>query len=92
MNIELRFDYHSQIICIPDNTIKNICDLQKLFLEWVEEQPDCVIKGHNSKLALSYNENDFLKYINEVILKESDEIAFFIAKTKRIKIDNVIRF
>ena len=36
-------------------------------------------------LGISYNAEDFLKYINEVVLVESQEKAYFISNKKKIK-------
>ncbi len=92
MNIELRFDYYSQIIFIPDEYIKNFDTLQVSFLEWVKEQPDCIIKGPDSSLALSYDENDFVKYVNDVLLKDSREKSYLLRQTKHVKVNRIIKF
>lgn len=92
MNIELKFDYHSCVLFIPDDVSVNIDNVQRDFLEWVFEQPDCIIKGSNNIFALSYDENDFIKYVNGVLLKDSKEKAYKITNTKHSRIQRVIKF
>ena len=92
MNIKIEFDYHSMIIFIPDGYIYDVGKLQERFLEWVEEQPDCFVKGRSGFIALSYDEKDFLKYINEVILQNTNEKAYFVQNKKHIKVNKIIRF
>lgn len=88
----LRFDYHCATLHIPDGYVGMGDDLQKEFLEWVEDQPGCVVKGLNGVLALSYNEVDFLKYTNEVLLKNSKEKAYLLPDSGQVKSDRTISF
>ncbi len=77
MNIELKFDYDSSVIYIPDGCVFDAKELQQSFLEWMQNQPECIIKS-----GYSYNEEDFLRYINNVMLKNSKEKAYFLPCTQ----------
>ena len=93
MNIELKFDYYSCVIYIPDNYIYDVESLQKSFFEWMQQQPECIIDTPNMQKGFSYNEDDFLKYVNNVILKNEREKAYFVSKArKKIKKNCVIVF
>lgn len=92
MSIKIEFDYHSVIVFIPDGYIDNVCKLQEKFLEWVEEQPNCIIKDSSGVIVLAYDEKDFLKYINEVVLQNTNEKAYFVQNKKQIKVNRTIKF
>ena len=92
MNIKVEFDYHYKIIYVPNGYIENVTKLQKMFLEWVVEQPECVVNDPSDAIALHYNENDFLKFINDVILQKTNEKAYFVQKEKRANISMTIKF
>ena len=92
MNIKVEFDYHYKIIYVPNGYIENVTKLQKMFLEWVAEQPECVVNDPSDAIALSYNEKDFLRFINDVILQRTTEKAYFVQKEKRANISMTIKF
>ncbi len=92
MNIKLEFEYHSCVVFIPDGFIISLDDMQMTFLEWVSEQLDCIIKDADNLLALSYDENDFIKYANDVLLKDSKEKAYQVKNAERASIHRVLRF
>ena len=77
MNIELKFDFDTYKVYVPDGYI-DISKLQNDFLEWMREQPECIMQDKKGNLAFSYDADTFLKYINRVILCESNEKAYFI--------------
>lgn len=79
MNIELKFDYYSRTIHIPDGYIHDLKQLQISFLEWMQHQPECIVNTPNNRFGYSYNEDDFLKYVNSVILRNSNEKAYFLS-------------
>ena len=83
MNIELSFDYYSRMIYIPDGIVRDTQELQRSFLDWMQQQPECLVATSNMQLGFSYNEDDFLRYINSVILVNSKEKAYFISTQKR---------
>lgn len=81
MKIELIFDYYSKIINIPDFYTDDILALQEKFLVWASEQKECV-SFYNGHIALSYDADDFLKFINVEILKNRNFKAYFITDKK----------
>lgn len=85
MNIELKFDYHSRIIYVPDGYVSNLADMQLHFFEWLYNQPDCFVQCKNGNLAISYNEETVLNYINNVVLHDSKEKAYCISNVNTIK-------
>ena len=78
MNVELRFDYDSRVIYIPDGYVDDVKILQSSFLDWMQEQPECIVCAPDTQVGYSYNEDDFLRYINNVVLKNSNEKAYFV--------------
>ena len=91
MNILLVFDYESYVLYIPDNYISDIQKIHLDFFEWLEDQKENIVDA-GGRMALSYGPNDFLRYINNVILLDSKEVAYFLPKTNRIKIHRKLRF
>lgn len=85
MIIELRFDCYSCNLFVPDGYVHNINDLQCSYFEWVKEQSDCVAVSPGKQLGFSYNEEDFLKYVNSVILENVNEKAYFVDYPKNIR-------
>lgn len=87
MNIELKFDYYSRMIYIPDGYVYDTKILHSSFFEWVQQQPECIVSAPNKQVGFSYNEEDFLRFINSAVLKNSKEKAYFIShpqkKTKK---------
>ena len=77
MKVILKFDYHSDIIYIPDGYIKNLNEVYMKFFDWLAEQPECLI-NKDGICGLSYDENDFLKYINDEVLEGIGEKAYFV--------------
>ena len=77
MTVELRFDYDSRVIYIPDGYVDDLKILQSSFLDWMQEQPECIVCAPDMQVGYSYNEDDFLRYINSVVLKNSNEKAYF---------------
>lgn len=93
MIIKLEFDLHSHFLFVPDNYTLNLTTLRDEFLDWMQEQPECIISTYDKKLAYSYNEETFLKYINTVVLSDSNEKAYFVnTKNQNSKSKNRITF
>ncbi len=84
MFVKLKFDLHECNVYIPDGCLNNLENLQKNFFEWMYEQPECYME---QKFGYSYNENDFIKYLNTVLLKDYHEKAYLCSqrqiKTKK---------
>lgn len=89
MYINLKFDYYMTTLYVPDGYILDIKLLQDDFLEWVSNNPECIIlsKGGN---VLSYSDKDFLQYVNEELLKESKEKAYIEVKPVKKKIRTLV--
>ena len=82
MVIELRFDYASSFVAVPDGYITSGKELQKSFLAWVEDQPENIVITKDGRAAVSYGDEDIMKYLNSVLLCDSREKAFLIPKEK----------
>ena len=82
MIIELRFDYHSSFVFVPDGYIANGKELQESFLSWVEDQPENIIITKDGRAAVGYSDEDIIKYLNSVLLCDSKEKAYLITKEK----------
>ena len=94
MIIELRISGRTSYINVPNNIILNANNLRDDFLEWMSEQPECIYEYQHGKRRVSgynFNEEVFLKYLNEVVLNDFNERAYFIGvASKRIKKKTVI--
>lgn len=85
MIIRLKFDYTSSLIYIPDGFVLDLKLLQLDFLKWVEEQPECILLDKTGACGISYSSDDFLRYVNEELLGETNEKAYYIQETKNNK-------
>lgn len=92
MDIILKFDYYSRTLYIPDGYIEHLNKIYEQFFEWLFEQPECLVELPKN-LGLRYDENDFLRYINEVILLNSNEKAYLVSgEPKNKKKAPVLKF
>ena len=82
MVIELRFDYASSFVSVPDGYMTSGKEMQKSFLAWVEDQPENIVITKNGRAAVSYGDEDIIKYLNSVLLCDSREKAYMIPKEK----------
>lgn len=93
MKLLLSFEYSSYLVYIPDGYVYSTRKLQEEFLDWVSDQPECWVNGPGNKAALSYSEEHFLAFVNNVILMESKEKAYLISdKHKHSRAKAVLRF
>ena len=76
LKIELKFDYYSKVAYIPDGYIRSVVKLQMNFFRWVYQQPECMIRDSANRLVCSCNEMDFIRYMNDVVLKDSLDKAY----------------
>lgn len=90
MKILFRFIFDNSIIYVPDGYV-NEATVQEDFLEWVHNRPENIVSN-----GYSYNSEDFLEYLNTVVLKEVSERAYFIERNidnfKKEKNMLVLRF
>lgn len=76
MYIKLCFDVHDRIVYVPDGYIVDLKKLQNDFLDWIHNNPDCIVTiGKHS--GYRYAEDEFLTYINLFVLN-GNEKAYFI--------------
>lgn len=78
MNILLKFDYEDHLIRVPDGYIFDVKMVQLDFFEWLYRREKNMTALPTGRLGCAYSAADFLHYINEVILRDSNERAFFI--------------
>lgn len=76
MKIILKFDYYSRCIYVPDGYVKDSLALQKEFFLWLYDRPENYAVSSRNVFSLSYNENDFVQFINETLLCNSNERAY----------------
>jgi len=67
MIIDLRFDQDESSIYVPDGYIEDIEKLQNNFLDWIISK---------NQSCICYNSDDFLCYLNTVVLS-GNEVAFY---------------
>ena len=78
MNIILAFDHSSTTIFVPDGYVSDVEHLRACFFDWLYDNPQymtCDEKGH---AVCAYDAMAFLAYINQVILRSSNEKAYVI--------------
>lgn len=85
MNILLKFDHTADIMFVPDGYISDAKKLRLCFFDWLYANPQymtCDEKGH---AVCTYDATAFLAYINQVILCSSNEKAYFVPPTQRVR-------
>lgn len=93
MNVKLQFDCSSKTIYIPDGYVDDLGKLQLSFLDWIKQQPECITNTHRNQIGYFYNEIHFLKYVNDVLLINSREKAYFTKQLQNNHVNNhVIKF
>lgn len=79
--IILKFEYHSDLIAVPNNIEKNIKKIRKQFDKWLYDKSNdhgYWIYINGQKKAVSYGTEAFVRYINEHHLAENEEKAYVI--------------
>lgn len=87
MNIKLEFDYYSSLVFVPNGYITDLSKLQLRFFDWLYDRSECFSQSKNGNLVFSYNEEDFVKYINDTILQNYNEKAYCIKNSNTVKGD-----
>ena len=85
MKIQLIFDIAKYMIYVPDGYIVDTKQLQMEFFEWCETQEDAFSVAPGKRFCWCYSKELFLRYINEVVLSESREKAYFIDYQRNYK-------
>ena len=75
MVVRLIFDSRISYVYVPDGYITDAKSLRCPFIEWVYDNPHCMVKakGHT---VFSFGENDFVSFINAVVLRGKNEKAY----------------
>lgn len=77
MNVILKFDIESYVVYIPDGYVHDVRSLQEDFFDWLQnQQVYCLSPGR--PISICYNADTFLQYLNEVVLFDSRERAYFV--------------
>ena len=66
MVVRLTFDSRISYVYVPDGYITDAKSLQCSFLEWVYDNPNCMVKAKGNTV-FSFGENDFVSFINAVV-------------------------
>lgn len=83
MNVILKFDYYKRIVYIPDGYIKNLEKTHLQFFEWMYAQPEYRIYDEgDDEFGVEYDSDDFLRYLNEMVLAKSNEKAHYVTDKK----------
>ena len=78
MKIQLIFDFAKYMLYVPDGYIIDTKKLQMDFFDWCETQEDAFSIAPGKRFGWCYSNELFLRYINDVVLSESREKAYFI--------------
>ena len=63
---------------MPDGYVTNAKELRDNFLTWCSDQKEAYIFPKNKYMVLRITTDLFLKYLNEEILGNSNEVAYFV--------------
>lgn len=81
MNIALEFTYHTDIISVPNEVGMKISKYQQKFDKWLYNKENnhgnWIIKN-GRKVAVSFDTETFVDYLNMFCLNDSDEKAFIV--------------
>ena len=67
MVVRLTFDSRISYVYVPDGYITDVKSLQCSFLEWVYDNPNCMVKAKG---------NTVFSFINAVVLRGKNEKAY----------------
>ena len=84
MNIALEFTYNTDIISVPDEIAVKINKLQQSFDKWLynkdNDHGNWIIRN-GRKVAVSFDTETFIEYLNKFYLNDSDEKAIIVQKS-----------
>lgn len=75
MIIFLKFDYQTSVVYVPDGYVMDAKTLRSKFLAWVYENPNCIAEAKDHQ-AFTFDEKDFVTFMNETILSGVNERAY----------------
>ena len=81
MYIILKLDVATSTVYIPDGYVSDPKKLQADFLEWCYFQKDAYIFTKNNKMAVRITSDLFIRYINEALLRDTNEKAYSVDNT-----------
>ena len=84
MNIILAFDHSSTTIFVPDGYVSDVEHLRACFFDWLYDNPQYVTCDEKGHAVCAYDAMAFLAYINQVILRSSNEKAYVIPATQTV--------
>ena len=71
MTIKLDIDFSEKIIGLPDGYVRNLKTLRLDFFDWIYDQDEYITEFG----GYEYDENAFVRFLNEVVLADSIEKA-----------------
>ena len=83
MNIALEFTYYTDIISVPDGIAVKMKKFQRSFDKWLYNKDNNHgnwIIENGRKMAVSFDTETFVEYLNNFCLNDSDEKAFVVKK------------
>ena len=87
MLIALQYTYYVDIIYVPAMLGKRIKKIQSLFDKWLYDKTNnhghWIIKN-GKKVAVSFDTDTFIHYINNYYLVDNDEKAYLLDKEQQI--------
>jgi len=87
MNIALEFTYQTDIISVPDEIGNRINKYQQNFDKWLYNKENnhgnWIIKN-GRKVAVSFDTQTFVDYLNKFCLNDSNEKAFVVEKNATV--------
>lgn len=92
MIIKLKFDCYCQDVFIPDGYVTNLDELQMSFVEWMQSQPECIVRLKEKQWGYYFDEHTFLRYINQEMLNNCKEKAYLISSSlsKNKKVNTIV--
>lgn len=78
MKLIVKFDIDELGVFIPDGYIHNVNTLKDDFLQWCYNQPDAILVAKPNVPAFSISKEKFIQYLNEILLMDSTERAYYI--------------
>lgn len=71
MTIKLEIDFTEKMIGLPDGYVRNLKTLRLDFFDWIYDQDEYITEFG----GYEYDENAFVRFLNEVVLAGSIEKA-----------------
>lgn len=78
MNVLLKFDYESHLLHIPDGYVSSLQTIYENFFPWLYNQEKNMVETSDGGIGCAYNASDFLEYVNNIVLANHNERAYFL--------------